>query len=161
MSALYLGNTLLGTRVGNLNHGQDFVRGFLKSLYFVAKHRVVKLFKTVGPATPHLTVFAVNADKTTEFHRTGQVIGALGFDIGEIKALFLDDPIVGTVCTGPAVSDNIFTVSHKTFCLSMHQLRTQLTGMSYDGQYFGLADVPELLCELIDSTIEWTMQGWD
>ncbi|KAK3235158.1 hypothetical protein CYMTET_54622 [Cymbomonas tetramitiformis] len=42
----------------------------------------------------------------------------------------------------------------------MHQLRTQLTGMAFDGQYFNL-DVPKAFCELIGTSVEWTMPGWD
>ncbi|KAK3271656.1 hypothetical protein CYMTET_20009 [Cymbomonas tetramitiformis] len=151
---------LLGTRVGNLNHSRQFVVSFLNSLYYVAKQRAIQWFNSVDPATTHPVLFAVNADKTTEFHRTGQVVGALGFDLGEIKAIFLDDPIVGIECSGPAISENLFLVLHDTFCLSLHQLRTQLTGMAFDGQYFGL-HVPGHFCSRIGSTTEWTMPGWD
>ncbi|KAK3241752.1 hypothetical protein CYMTET_48508 [Cymbomonas tetramitiformis] len=32
--------------------------------------------------------------------------------------------------------------------------------MAFDGQYFNL-DVPRFLCDMIGTSVEWTMPGWD
>ncbi len=151
---------LIGTRVGTLNHGRDFVRNFLRSLYHVCKERVIKFFNSVDPSTEHPILFAVNADKVTEFRRTGQLIGALAIDLGEIKAIFLDDPVVLEGHDAKGIYANIMNSLVDRFRFSLRQLRTQLTGMAFDGQYFGL-DVPRALCERIGTSVEWTMPGWD
>ncbi|KAK3244804.1 hypothetical protein CYMTET_45601 [Cymbomonas tetramitiformis] len=151
---------LIGTRVGNLNHGRDFVRKLLPCFYNVVVRRVIAWFRALDPATLRVTLFALNADKVTEFRRTGQVVGAIGFDRGELKAILLGDPPVTEGHDGEGVATNIFKVLQDVYCFTVFQLRAQLTRFAFDGQYFGL-DVPSILCRKIGTSVSWTMPGWD
>ncbi|KAK3269739.1 hypothetical protein CYMTET_21831 [Cymbomonas tetramitiformis] len=135
---------LNGGRVGNINHGRKFVTSMLKSFHHVVVERLIAWFAHTDPATTRPTLFALNADKATEMRRTGQVVGALGFDVGKIKAVLLDDPPVVEGHTGLGLANNIFTVFRDTYRFFIFTLRSQLTGLGFDGQYFSL-DVPEHL----------------
>ncbi|KAK3234095.1 hypothetical protein CYMTET_55632 [Cymbomonas tetramitiformis] len=89
-----------------------------------------------------------------------QVIGAIGTVQGELKAILLDDPPVTEGHDGEGVATDIFQVLQKVYGFSVFQLRAQMTGLAFDGQYFGL-DVPAILCEKTVNTLPWEVTERD
>jgi hypothetical protein len=80
---------LYGVRVGSINHSTEFISKLVPCMYAVTVERIKRYLHRTDPLTGKKQVFAVNADKATELHRTGQAIGAITFEDGVLKAIFL------------------------------------------------------------------------
>ncbi|KAK3246710.1 hypothetical protein CYMTET_13998 [Cymbomonas tetramitiformis] len=77
---------------------------------------------------------------------------------GVLKAIFLSNPPVSDGHSGVNIAKNLLG-GIKPFNISNEMFQQQFTGHSYDGQYFSL-NVPEELCILVGSSVEWTLPGW-
>ena len=65
----------MGVPVGNINHSDHFVQSIRDCAYDELKHRLRKFLIAPTEATGMPPVFALNADKMTVLHRTGQMVG--------------------------------------------------------------------------------------
>eukprot|EP00854_Cymbomonas_tetramitiformis_P016747 gene16747-19892_t len=152
---------LIGTNVGRYPHSRKWVAEMLPVFHSVLQEGVIKVLASNDPATNQPRVFDLAADKVTELRRTGQVIGILVMVSGALQAIFLADPPVVEGHDKVGVTDNIYNVVLKNqYKFTNEQLKQQLTGGGFDGQYFGLGVQKELAARLGNS-LSWLMLSWD
>jgi hypothetical protein len=166
---------LSGGNVGSLNHSKAFIAELVPCIFKCTIERIKAYLHKTDPVTKRHQVFSLNADKVTELHRTGQAIGVITFEEGELKALFVDyRHVLGH--TGEEITEDIFEgalMQHLGF--TREELRQQLSSFAADGQYFCLG-CPEHLARLMlnvsgnlsaeDTSavvrmVEWLLCTWD
>jgi hypothetical protein len=129
---------LSGGNVGTMNHSCRFITDFVPCLHKVAMERIATYLHRIDPATRRHQVFAINADKATELHRTGQAIGAITLVEGELKPIFYDYVLVKGH-TGDSLVHDVLDISlMRDLNFTKEQLRQQFTCFAADGQYFVL-----------------------
>jgi hypothetical protein len=94
-------------------------------------------------------VFAVNADKATELHRTGQAIGAVTFEDGVLKAVFYDYVVAKAHGGKDLVHDVLNHSLLKTLGFTLEELKQQFTCFAADGQYFAVYFCRAFSCSLV------------
>jgi hypothetical protein len=149
-----------GVNVGNLNHSRDFITRFIPAMYSVLVKRI-HTFLTTPQANigGRLPPFCITADKMTALRRTGQCVGMLTMEEGQIGALLIGHDPVGMELSGPQVARHTLK-SLERFVPSMPELKQSLTGQAYDGAYFH-DSVPSEFCKLVDMNLEWVLAFHD
>ena len=162
----------MGGRVGRFNHSEKFMACMVKSMYELTISRTSKFIKATDPATGKPRTFAATADKVTEQHRTGQAIGIMFFDQGEVKAAFVDYILAKDGTGGGLAHDLIHKCMFETLKLDREELRQQFVGFAADGQYFGNNVAEEIAMHLLSSQdredphevnviMRWLLCTWD
>lgn len=139
--------------------------------------RIATYVQGIDPCTGRPRLFAMNADKVTEMHRTGQAIGIVSFYKGELHSMFFDyRHVLGH--TGSELAADLISALTDSLGLSPQQIRCQLTTAAFDGQYFclnvpswiaahvlKLADstdtLPSLSSPAVDKYVKWLICSWD
>ena len=139
----------MGGRVGHFSHSCKFIAGMVKAMHAVVIETMVKWLHAVDPLTGKPRVFAACADKVTEQNRTGQAIGLLFFDEGEVKPAFIDY-VLAKDGTGKGIAHDIMEMCMMgTLEFTREQLAQQLVGFAADGQYFKVNVMEELVSYLL------------
>ncbi|KAK3239899.1 hypothetical protein CYMTET_50208 [Cymbomonas tetramitiformis] len=128
--------------------------------YTVLKDKILLYLGTPDPATRRCPVYAINADRVTELQRTGQIVGMLVMVDGVIRAIFLGDPPIVEGHDAIGVCKNIMVVLEEEFEFSLESMRTQCSGMTFDGAHFKL-HAEEALCRALDVEPDWILPSWD
>ena len=99
---------LSGLDIGSMNHSVQFIEGFVDNMEAVMDMRIREHVQAIDKVTSCKRVFAFAADKVTELHKTGDVVGLLFMtEEGEIMPLFLDYLLV-TQHTGHGLMKEIY-----------------------------------------------------
>ncbi len=99
---------LYGLDIGSLNHSVKFIDGFVDSMAVVMDERIREHVQEIDRVTGRKRVFEFAADKVTELHTTGDVVGMLIMtEEGEIKPVFVDYLLV-TQHIGHALMKQIY-----------------------------------------------------
>jgi hypothetical protein len=166
---------LSGGLVGDINHSKAFMRDMVKSYHATTITNIKDFLHEIDPVTKQARVFAGNADKVTELHRTGQAMGVLFFEEGKIKSAFHDYRLLNGH-TGKCLMDDFYEGSLMgTLGFRREQLRQQFTSFAVDGQYILLncsehlakhqlrvdGDGDEATQEDIEKTKQWLLVNWD
>ena len=164
----------MGGRVGRFNHSTKFVSGMVEAMYEVTMQRFRYWLHEIDPITGKPRVFAAAADKVTEQGRTGQVVGILAFDEGEIKAAFIDYTLARDGSGKGLASDVLeLTLKQALGFASANDLVQHFVGFAADGQYiqnnFGREMAEWILRERglsidqesIDLLVQWILCTWD
>eukprot|EP00951_Prasinocladus_malaysianus_P016905 scaffold132378_cov43-Prasinocladus_malaysianus.AAC.1 len=163
---------LMGGRVGRFNHSSKFMRGMVQAMYDLTCRRVKRWLHSIDPLTGKPRLYSATADKVTEQHRTGQAIGILAFDDGEVKALFVDY-LLSKDATGAGLTKDLMSLClQDTFGFTRDQLLQQFMGFAADGQYFNLNVMEEIAKALlpmeeqeneskISELMKWLLCTWD
>lgn len=131
---------------------------------------ITEVLKEIDPATGKRRAFAIIADKATVFGRTGQMHGIIVMVDGVLVPVFVGVRLVGDECRGVDLAKLLveFTTGGEPLNLTTQQLREQLAGSAFDGQYEGQEQgnstglaVPRKLAELIDLDADWNTSTWD
>jgi hypothetical protein len=162
----------MGGRVGRFNHSEKFMAKMVQAMHQVTIDNVSKFLKRTDPATGKPRVLAATADKVTEQHRTGQAVGVLMFDKGEVKAAFVDY-ILAKDGIGKGLADELIqSCMHDTLRFTREELAQQLVGFAADGQYFANNGSEEIAKQLLPEVerndhaavqrmMEWLLCTWD
>jgi hypothetical protein len=158
---------VLGVDVGNKNHSKEFCAGLKRSMWAVTTATIQTALTTAQPATLRPPAFAALADKATVDRLTGQMHGTLVMLDGRLTALFLS---VLVVPAGGGGGDGLAQLQVDTYTggkpltLTFAQMREQLTGQAYDGQYQGVEQrsftglsVPVHLADKLGINAEWVL----
>lgn len=158
---------VLGVDVGNKNHSQEFCARLKRSMWAVTTATIQSALTTVQPATLRAPAFAALADKATVDRLTGQMHGTLVMLDGRLTALFLSVLIVPA---GGGGGDGLAQLQVDTYTggkpltLTLAQMREQLTGQAYDGQYQGVEQrsftglsVPVHLADKLGINADWVL----
>ena len=92
----------------------------------------------IDPATGKPRLIALQADKVTELHRTGQAVGLIVMEEGELKSSFFDYRHVKGHTGKDLARDLVDGSLRETLKLSTAEIRQQLVTGAFDGQYFAL-----------------------
>jgi hypothetical protein len=169
-----------GVEVGTLNHSAAFARNFVTSMYKAVIDGVERLL-FVDPATGRKRAFAVVADKATVGWQTGQMVGLIILINGTKIPLLLSIEVVRAALaetdmpsivpgSGKSLALELVAtlVGGKPLALSREDVREQLTGLGFDGQYMGSEqgnssglDVTGKLCEILQMRRSWVLGWWD
>ena len=130
-------------------------------------NRIKGYLNTPDVTTGKPRLFAVTADKVTEQHRTGQAVGLLLFDEGEVKAIFADY-VLALDHSGVGMGDQLSRQCvFGTLGLTPDKALQQFVGFAADGQYFK-NNVVEHMVEAfkkedvdVQDMVEWIMPSWD
>ncbi|KAK3263998.1 hypothetical protein CYMTET_27234 [Cymbomonas tetramitiformis] len=118
----------------------------------VLQDGIKKFLASSDPATNKPRFFALAADKVTELRRTGQLVGKWS-----LPDILLADPPVVEGHDKVGITDNIHTnVLQNQYKFASEELKQQLTGGGFDGQYSKLgvlAGVTDLLEHVKDLSL--------
>eukprot|EP00854_Cymbomonas_tetramitiformis_P007402 gene7402-8814_t len=122
----------------------------------VLQDGIKKFLASSDPATNKPRFFALAADKVTELRRTGQLVGKWS-----LPDILLADPPVVEGHDKVGITDNIHTnVLQNQYKFASEELKQQLTGGGFDGQYSKLG-VHKELAERLGNSLSWLMLTWD
>jgi hypothetical protein len=156
-----------GVDIGKHHHTKDFPASMRGIWHDIVVEKTNQFYNTICPATGRFPCFATAADKVTESRSTGNVTTMTAFEHGVMKAQFVAAPVCRVyIAEGITGSHDGLSLAKnqllglKPYKLSAYAWSVQFTGNAYDGQYF-LNNVPEYICELTGTAIEWILPGWD
>ena len=154
-----------GADLGTLNHSRMFASNMVSAIFKAVQSRMSVWLDTPQPVLGgRKPRFAITADKSTELRRTGQILGALAFVEGEIKAFMLSNTIVPPEGDAAGLARLIF--DEVVEFLPSAEFKERCSGMAFDGQYI-CEGVPAALRALLDGdaalklTAGWMTGLWD
>ena len=162
----------MGGYVGRFNHSCKFAAKMVGAMYEVTIELLIEFIHSADPDTGRPRVFAATADKVTELHRTGQAIGLLFWEDGEVKAFFADY-LLARDGTGKGLAhDLVVRCLMQKLKFTREALLQQFVGFAADGQYFAVGVVedmarallPEAIrnnTEEVEKMMHWLLCTWD
>ena len=158
---------LNGGDTGRFHHSKNFISDLVPCMYRVCMNRIRAYLDTPDVTTSKSRVFAVTADKVTEQHRTGQAVGLLLFDEGEVKAVFADY-LLSLDNSGLGMGEQLSKgCVFGTLGLTPNKALQQFVGFAADGQYFNNNVVEHMVQSFkkqdvdVQDMVEWIMPSWD
>eukprot|EP00959_Pyramimonas_sp_CCMP1952_P120648 2522564-Pyramimonas_sp.AAC.1 len=163
---LVLEDHLKGLPVGSLNHSRKLMPPLVRAMFSVTVDQFGIFLRTPIEATKsehspqgRPPPFSLVADKVTEHRRTGQIMGIIFLNEGELKAFMAGDEPVNKGHDGPGVAVNLLEVL-QPYQITDAQWTQQFTSTGFDGQYLHL-NVHEALCTIVGVSPKWVGLAWD
>ena len=158
---------LNGGETGRFHHNKRFISDLVPCMYRVCMNRIRTYLDIPDVTTGKSRIFAITADKVTEQHRTGQTVGLLIFDEGEVKAVFADY-LLSLDNSGLGMGEQLSKgCVFGTLGLTPDKALQQFVGFAADGQYFNNNVVEHMVQSFkkqdvdVQDMVEWIMPSWD
>jgi hypothetical protein len=115
-----------------------FMKDIITAFHQVIVENISYFLSGIDPVTSQPRVFAGNAGKVAQLHRTGPAMGIVTFESGKLVSIFCDYRMLSGHEEASLMKDFYEGSWTRTLGLTREQLGQQFTGFASDGQYIKL-----------------------
>eukprot|EP00918_Siedleckia_nematoides_P099239 GHVU01217138.1.p1 GENE.GHVU01217138.1~~GHVU01217138.1.p1 ORF type:complete len:387 (+),score=30.29 GHVU01217138.1:627-1787(+) len=151
--------SLCGVDVGTLNHSRRFCSSLARTVRSVIEEEIRSYMDKVSSVTGRKPCVAMNADKSTNLRRTGQVVGAIALIDGELQSIMLANAVVSEQ-SGDAEGLARLIMDAGATLMPLSELRKRVMGYAFDGQYICM-HVSSVLLRIVGGSPSWITTRWD